>query len=152
MDEELAGKFRQLEARAHIAAVEHDGAFGIARLLDPGRQRLALGIEQPAPEPDLARAVTRPVICRDEAGMMAAGIPEEDEVRGEVERREIARLVRLHVGGQAQRFEAEDLRIRRQEMADLAQLALRLEACDEDSLAFRLRERRHRLRLASAER
>src|SRR5271168_5620094 len=88
VDEELSREFRQVEARANGAAVEHERRFRIACVFDPRLEGLALRIEQATPEPNFACAVARPVIRRDKPRVMAVSVAEEGKIGREVERRE----------------------------------------------------------------
>ena len=151
VNKELSREFRQRKARAHGAAVEHDGGFRVARFLDPGRKRLAVRIEQPAPQPHLARTVACPVIGGDEPGVMAVGVAEKCEVGREVEIGKITVLVRQHVRRQAQRREAEDFHRARHEMADVRQRTGFVEARDQQRFAGRLRQRGDGFGFAAAE-
>src|SRR5689334_22372954 len=90
MHKELAGEFAEGEAAANVAAVEDDRAAIGRHGLAPLRQDLAaLAVEQ-QPKGDVARAIARPIVRRDQPCMQAALVAEEDEVGGEIERVEIA--------------------------------------------------------------
>ncbi len=152
VEKELAGEFRQLEAAADLAAVEHDRGGAGRHRLAPLRQHLALGAEQQQPQAHRAGAVARPVIGGDESGGEPAGVAEEGEIGGEVEGIEIAAPVGEQRVGQAQRIEAHRLRARRQQVADVVGGALRLESGDEDGARARFADLGHRLRRAAEHR
>ncbi len=125
--EQLAGEGRESEARADLAAVEHDGAEHRRHRLVPLRKRLAVRVEQDEPETNGVGAVARPVIRGDEPRVVTVVVTEKHEIRGEVQGVEIGAAVGQELVGQTKRIEAQDLRALRQQMADVRHEALGLE-------------------------
>src|ERR1700746_3680670 len=85
VQKELSTKLRQSKPLAYFPTVENDGARRRLTVLAPFGQDPAVIGEQRHPTADLAGAVPRPVIRRNQPGVQAAGIAEKGKVRGEIQ-------------------------------------------------------------------
>jgi len=90
VQEQLAGELGQVEAGAHLGAVDGDAGGALRHLLLPGRQLRAAGVEQAQPQPQRPGPVARPVVGGDEAGGKASRFAEEAVVGGKIQPVEIA--------------------------------------------------------------
>ena len=90
MHQQLAGEFRQVEAGAHLAAVDGEAAGAGGQLLLPGRQRGAVGGVEAQPETHRPGAVAGPVVGGDQPRGQAVLVSEENEVGGEVQPVQVA--------------------------------------------------------------
>lgn len=75
----------------------------------------AVRIEQPQPQPDRLRTVTRPVIGRDQTGGKIGAFTEKGQIGGKVQPVQIRMPDRKHVGRQAYRFQRVQRGCARQE-------------------------------------
>ena len=97
MQEQLARKGAETKPSAHFLAVEYHGAHTHGQVLTPLRQNSSVGIEQAAPHPNIFCTVTRPVICGDDACMMAVLVAEKGKISREIDRVEIQLRRRQHI-------------------------------------------------------
>ena len=86
VDEKLAGEFRQLEAARAPRGCRSDAAWPGRHRLLPGRERRPSSANSRSHSRTRIRAVAGPVIGGDEPRGKPAGVAEEHEVGGEVQR------------------------------------------------------------------
>src|ERR1700727_1021706 len=85
MDEQLTRECRQREASPDLRAVDTEGSALRWRRLFPFREYLARVVIETQEQPDVARAVTRPIVHAGEPGSEVAVVSKKSEIRGEVE-------------------------------------------------------------------
>ncbi len=149
MDEELAGEGPQLEAGADVAAVEDDAGSSRSDRLAPFREAAPVAVEQDELQRDLAGAVARPVIRRDESRVEAVGVAEEGEIGREVERIEIEAAIGQKIVRQPHRIEADDLGRLRHEMAHMVDEFRGIEGGDQHEIGVGASQIGHRLGAAA---
>ena len=114
MDKELPGEIAELEARAHLAAIDRQRSDCVSGALAPFGDDLAIAVEQRQPARDLGGAVAGPVIDRDHAAMQRPGVAEQRKIGREIEGVEIGAAVGQALLGYPHPIEAQHLRAGRQ--------------------------------------
>ena len=114
MDKELPGEIAELEARAHLAAIDRQRSDCVSGALAPFGDDLAIAVEQRQPARDLGGAVAGPVIDRDYAAMQRPGVAEQRKIGREIEGVEIGAAVGQALLGYPHPIEAQHLRPGRQ--------------------------------------
>jgi hypothetical protein len=115
---QLAGERSQIETPPHLRAVDGETAGAGRGVFLPGGERLAVGAEQPQPQPHRPGAVAGPVVRADQPGGQAGFLAEEDEVGREIQPVEVAAAVGQQRLGDARGVESENIGARRGQVAD----------------------------------
>ncbi len=131
VDEQLAGEIAQPETRAHLPAVDRNGAGAIAAGFAPFGDNLAIAVEQRQPAADLAGPVARPIVRGDDPRVQRLGVAEEGKVGREIERVEIGPAVGEASLRQAHNIEGQNLRPGREIGLELSDQPLGVEAGDQ---------------------
>ena len=140
-DEQLPGKFRQIEFLADLAGIQgHQGVCAAQRALKIG-QDFAVSAEEPAPEERVLGAVSAPVVCGHHAGVPAFFVAKEGEVCGEVEVEKIVPLVGQQAVGDSHVVQSDDFALVGNQPGNLRKRAVGIEGGNKKQVGAGVRQR-----------